>query len=365
MWKGWTLASEAARAAGIAGLWHPPASSRAAPARLTVGAAGELRVRGEGGAELSAAPLAEVAVSDRIGSIPRRFTFADGSVFETGDNDGVDLALKPFRRRGAGFVHELERFHPRLALFVVLVVVLSVALYRFAVPALVEVAILATPPVVPQLLSQSAMISLDRTLLEESGLAEADRQAISQGFAEIAALAPRGAAGYNLNFRKGNALGPNAFALPDGTLVVTDELVEMAGSDRDAVLAVLAHEIGHVEHEHSLRQLYRAVGVTGLIMLIGGDIGSGAEDVLVQGAALASLSHSRDAEREADRYSVELMHEAGRDPAAIARFFELLRDKLGDLGGDDFLSTHPATPERIEETKRYAEELAKSGALGR
>jgi len=137
--------------------------------------------------------------------------------------------------------------------------------------------------------------------------------------------------------------------------------VDMAGGDDELILGVLAHEIGHVDREHSLRQLYRAAGVTTLILLIGGDIGAGAQDVLVQGTAVLALSYSRSAEREADRYSVELMHKAGRDPAAIARFFEILRDRLGDKGGNDMLSTHPATPERIEETRRYAEELQAAG----
>ena len=354
------MASDAEQG-GIAGTWHPPASSRAVPASLAVDPSGVLSLRGPDGGALASAPLGEVEVSDRVGSIPRRFSFADGSIFETVDNDGVDAALKSFRRRGGGFVHELERFHPRLALFVVLIVLLSIGLYRYAVPALVEVAIVATPPVVPKLLSQSAMISLDGTLLGESELKEDVRARISDGFNELAALTPRGVAGYSLNFRDGGPIGPNAFALPDGTIVLTDALVGLAGNDTEAVLAVLAHEIGHVEHEHSLRQIYRAVGVTGLIMLIGGDIGAGAEDVLVQGAALVSLSHSRGAERQADRYSVELMHEAGRDPTAIARFFDLLGRELGDAGGGDFFSTHPATPERVEETKRYAEEIAKGG----
>ena len=328
---------------------------------LTLGTDGQLKVRDADGGELAAAPAASVEISTRVASIPRRFAFADQSVFETGDNDAVDLMLAPFRRRGAGLVHELERFRPRLALFVVVVVALSFALYRFALPVLVEVAVVATPPVVPRLLSQSALLSLDNTLLGESELDEAARQRISRGFAGLAELAPRGAGGYSLNFRRGGALGPNAFALPDGTLILTDELVGLAGDDEDAILAVLAHEIGHVEHEHSLRQIYRVMGVTGLIMLIGGDIGAGAEDLLIQGAALVSLSHSRGAELEADRYSVELMHRAGRDPAAIARFFELLRDRFGDVGEGDFLSTHPATPQRIEETRRYAEEVARSG----
>ncbi len=100
-------------------------------------------------------------------------------------------------------------------------------------------------------------------------------------------------------------------------------------------------------------------------MLIGGDIGSGTEDILVQGATLLSLSHSRSAETEADRASVELMLKAGRDPKAIAHFFELLRDKLGDKDERDFLSTHPATPERIAETLRYAEGLIEAAKTGK
>ena len=90
------------------------------------------------------------------------------------------------------------------------------------------------------------------------------------------------------------------------------------------------------------------IGASALIMLIGGDIGSGAEDILVQGSALLSLSYSRSAETGADRHSVELMHKAGRDPRAIGHFLELIRDKLGDKEERDFLSTHPATPERVK-----------------
>lgn len=345
----------------IVGIWHPPASSRAVAASLHFGEEGIVQARDADGKPLAATPGPKIEFSDRIGGIVRRLTFLDGSVFETPDNDGVDAMLKALKRR-PGVVHELERFRPRLALFVIAVVALSFAIYRYAVPLLVEAAVLLTPPVVPKLLSQSVMISLDQTVLEPTKLSTEDQTAIAAEFGRLAEIAPRGAGGYVLNFRGGGAVGPNAFALPDGTLVLTDELVALAGSDREAVLGVLAHEIGHVEREHALRRIYRAAGVAGLIMMIGGDIGSGAQDVLVQGAALMSLSYSRDQERDADRYAVQLMHAAGRDPLAIARFFDLLATKLGDSGyADSFLSTHPPTPERIEDTRRYAEEIAAGG----
>ncbi len=346
----------ASEEAPIVGIWHPARSSRAVASSLHF-AEGIVQARDADGKPLAATPLAALEVSDRVGSIVRRISFADGSVFETPDNDGIDAALRALRRR-VSRIHELERFRPRLLIFVMLVIGLSFAVYRYAVPLLVEGAIAATPPVVPQLLSKSAMISLDTTLLAPSKLPAQRRDAIATAFAQLASRAPGGAEKYNLNFRFGGPVGPNAFALPDGTVVLTDELVEMAAADTDAVLGVLAHEIGHVEFEHSLRQIYRAAGIAGLIMLIGGDLGSGFEDVVVQGAALLSLSFSRTQEAQADRYSVELMHADGRDPFAIVRFFELLRDKLDDKGhADTFLSTHPATAERIEETRRYAEDL--------
>ena len=355
------MASEAPAAQSIGGVWYAPHSSRAAEATLRLEDDTRLAARDETGAVLASDAFADVKVSDRVGSIPRRIAFADGSVFETTDNDGIDRLLAPFAGRGSGIVHSLERFHPRLAVFVVLVMLLAVGIYRYAVPILVEVAVLVTPPVVPELLSSSTMATLDSTLFEPSKLDAETQKDIADGFEELAAASGRGSSGYSLNFRKGGAIGPNAFALPDGTIVLTDELVEMA-NDRETVLGVLAHEIGHVDHEHSLRQIYRAAGVTGLILLIGGDVGSGVEDILIQGSALVSLSYTRDAEAEADRFSVELMHRTGHDPFAIARFLELIRDKLGDTSENDFLSTHPATPARIEETKRYAEELAGSPA---
>lgn len=307
-------------------------------------------------AVLARAAAGDVEVSVRVGSIPRRLSFPDGSLFETLDNDGID-ALTEGTARAARAVDQLERFRPRLFAFAGLVVVLCYLIYRFAVPLLVEVAVAVTPPVVPQLMSRGALASLDETLLSPSELPAARQAEIRQGFEEIAEVAPRGGDGFMLHFRKGGSIGPNAFALPDGAIILTDELAELAPGT-EAVLGVLAHEIGHVEEEHSLRQLYRAAGVAALIMLIGGDIGSGAEDILVQGSALISLSYSRAQEREADRYSVELMLKAGKNPAALVRFLEIVRDRFEKGGGTDFFSTHPATQERIDEVKRLAEELA-------
>jgi Zn-dependent protease with chaperone function len=340
------------------GIWHPPRSNAARPAILFVDGL-RLSIRLEDGSVVWRDDLKSVSFSDRIGSIPRRVGLSNESLFETPDNDAIDGLLRTHKVDRSGWIADLEQFRPRLIGLVLIVFLLGGLIYRYALPALVELAVLLTPSAVPQWLSSGTMASLDQTMLSPSKLAPAEQKRIRDGFDRIASLSIRGKAGYTLNFRDGGFVGPNAFALPDGTLVITDQLIRMADDDTEMILGVLAHEIGHVEREHSLRQMYRAAGLAGLIMLITGDIGSGGEEVLADGAALLALSHSRSAEGEADRISVDLMAKAGHDPAAIGRFFKLLEERLGDGGGTSMLSTHPGTPERRKQIDEWAKEAGK------
>lgn len=300
---------------------------------------------------------ADIEVSQRVGSIPRRIVFGNESVFETRDNDAIDAYLRGRGEGRSGLIHALEIVRPRLIAFALAIVVLATAIYHYALPALVEVAVVVTPPIVPQMMSAGTLKTLDKVTFGPSKLPEAQQAEIRNDFARLAANAEGGAGRYHLNFRDGGLIGPNAFALPDGNLVLTDQLVELAGGDREMVMAVLGHEIGHVEYKHSLRQLYRAAGVAGLVLLIGGDVGSGVQDLLTQGGGLLALSYSRQAEAQADRRSVELMQAAGMDPAALSRFFDTLETKLDDHGSTSMLATHPGTPERKQAILDYAREL--------
>ena len=78
-----------------------------------------------------------------------------------------------------------------------------------------------------------------------------------------------------VEFRAGEV---NAFALPGGIIVVFDELVELAGDD-ERVLGVLGHELGHVVHRHSTRQLIQALGIAALAGVVWGDFSSVASNV--------------------------------------------------------------------------------------
>ena len=78
--------------------------------------------------------------------------------------------------------------------FVVLVFLLAGLIYRYALPAMVEVAILVTPPVVPQWLSAGTLASLDQTMLAPSKLSAAEQKTIRDGFEKIASFSTRGTA---------------------------------------------------------------------------------------------------------------------------------------------------------------------------
>jgi Zn-dependent protease with chaperone function len=154
---------------------------------------------------------------------------------------------------------------------------------------------------------------------------------------------------YQLAFRHAPKLGPNAFALPDGRLVVTDQLVELAASDAE-VLAVLAHEAGHHEHRHGMRQALEGSAVVLVAGFLFGDLsGTGSLSVSVPVLLLES-GFSRDHEREADAFAFALLRRHGRSPADFATIMRRLSDYHGerDFGPVSYLSTHPPSRARIE-----------------
>ena len=166
---------------------------------------------------------------------------------------------------------------------------------------------------------------------------------------------PQGApAPWRLEFRAADrALGPNALALPGGTIIVTDAMMELLADRPDALLGVLGHEWGHVRHRHGMQSLARATLVGGLASLVLGDFSS---LLAAAPALLAQLSYSREFEREADAESVRLLRSAGHSPAAMAEFFKRVRGLPGRRPVPIALASHPDDEERV----RYFEQAAQN-----
>ncbi len=283
-------------------------------------------------------------ISDRVGSVRRRLTFADGCAFETDDNDSVD-ELAALLGKARSLLPWLERFHPRLVLFAIAAIALIVLVVRYGLPAMANFAAQATPPAAARLIDTGLLQTADRTLLSPTRLPTHRQTEIEEQLRALIDANMLDDIDVNLRFRDSAGIGANAIALPGGTVVLTDGLVELARSD-DELLAVLAHEIAHIEARHGLRQLYRAIGLAVFVLLIAGDPGEIAEEVVAQGSLLLTLSYSRQFEAAADRRSVEMMTRAGRDGAALAAILgRLAADMCEDC--DNWLSSHPATATRM------------------
>lgn len=133
----------------------------------------------------------------------------------------------------------------------------------------------------------------------------------------------------------------NAFATMGGYVYVTTGLLKAA--DNEAELAgVIGHEIGHIAARHSVKQMRELAIAQGIATAAGLDTNT----AVAIGVELAlRRPHSREAEFEADQLGLENMRQSGYAPIAMVTFMEKL---LGGGSIPAFLSTHPATSDRIE-----------------
>jgi predicted Zn-dependent protease len=148
---------------------------------------------------------------------------------------------------------------------------------------------------------------------------------------------------------------PNAFALPDNSIIVTDELIALA-EHPDEVTGVLAHEIGHIAHRHVMTNVVRNIGVGVFFDVVFGGAGVG-QAVAIASVNLAALRYGRDDETEADESGFDYLDRAGLNPAAVARFFDRIAELEQEAGVSDFptlLASHPATAERAAAARARA-----------
>lgn len=297
-------------------------------------------------------PLAEVEISDRIGDVPRRLVLAGIGTFETPDNDGIDRALAAIGRPISA-VHWLEQRWPVALASLLAIAVGSLLFVRYGLPATAELAARHLPTRIDRMLGVQTLGALDRIFFETSELPEARRQTLQAHFASMTRDlrdddGTEGGHDYRLLHRAAPALGPNALALPSGIIVMTDKLVELAHDDEE-LIAVLAHELGHVRGRHALRQMLQSAGISALAFVLLGDVTT-ASSLLSAAPVLIEAKHSRDFEREADAFAKAWLVEHGIDPS---RFDDILCRMLAEAGGDDssglarYLSTHPPTDERV------------------
>jgi Zn-dependent protease with chaperone function len=331
-------------------------SARARPVRLQMEGA-VLRVAGEGVERRVA--LADVIWPERTRHGMRVAHFEGGGSVQCSDAAAWDAWSRASGRRDS-LVVRLQQSWRGVLVSVALLVALAVALQQWGLPVAARAVVAATPLSVDESLGAATLDAIDGMLMQPSRLAAAEQARLKAAFARALAAQPPGSVpAWTLEFRR-SRIGPNALALPGGTLIMTDELVDLVGRDENVITAVLAHELGHVRHRHGLRALVQVTLLGGLASVVLGDFSSVLAGVPV---LLGQASYSRAAEREADAEAVLILQAASISPEVMVTLFEKMAQRSGDkdapAGADTgraerqsswlgiAFASHPADAERV------------------
>ena len=319
---------------------------------MSLPVAGVMRIEPQNGDTFDVAVDA-IRISPRLGSTSRILGLPSGGHVECEDSPDLDAWLP--RRNGIEVVADWLERRWMAALCAALGTVLGVLLFfKVGLPWVADRIATQVPATFERSIGAQTMILLDHTALKPSRLPLARQQSLQVQFHTLVASLPRVGV-MQLELRDSPSIGPNAFALPGGEIVMTDHLVALAGSDAE-LIAVLAHETGHHVHRHALRMALENGGVAAMAGFLFGDVsGTGALSVSIP-VLLLNNGYSRTHEREADRFAINLLRQRGRSPRALADMLRRLEAVSGEglSGRVSYLSTHPPSADRIEIAERAA-----------
>jgi Zn-dependent protease with chaperone function len=293
----------------------------------------------EGGTIAQRIPLSQVDFGEPLGKGPRCIELPEGARCEVADHQGLERLQASAGVSDSTVVKLQRRWRWAVASFVI-VVASAFAGYQWGLPALAKALAPHIPAKVAKTLSDGVFAQLDARLLAPSTLSPERQEEIRR--LVVQSLAQPGQPAWRIHFRSSPKMGANALALPSGDIIVLDKLVMLMNEDRQ-LTAVVAHEIGHLAHHHSMQQLIQGTAVSLIAAVWFGDVSSAA--VALSGQLLQA-GYSRIAEREADAFAVRLLLQRGGSALGLIESLEKLAKSEGD-GGPSLFSSHPDTPARI------------------
>lgn len=337
----------------VSGTYYNPQTSRAVEVELRLGADGSLSLDLPEGAVTVF--RGEYRLSDPLGRMARHFTLTDDARLEVKDLETLAEWEKSQGIGGSGMhlVHLLESRWRWVAASVVFLLAAMAVGYIWGLPLAAKTLALRLPPKVAEVASEQARGAFELLLdFKPSQLPEERRKLIKAEFVRMASEMDQGAVHhYRLEFFKAGI--PNAFALPDGYICMTDELVEKAKDDRE-IFGVLAHEIVHVREQHGMRSVLQNSAVFLIWTLMTGDISTVAGMGSALPAVLAESGYSRGFEQEADLGAAEYMIQRGWGSGPLCEMLKRIDPEHSHIGSaTEMISTHPLTEKRIHAMRAF------------
>lgn len=293
--------------------------------------------------------LTSVTIPRSLAGTPRLILYADGGRLEIADHQEF-AALLPAENRSLLAKLEASWLHAGLALLLSLGFVAG--FYLWGLPYAAEQAAAKIPGYLLTKMDQQFFDNvIGQALFKPSNLSPQRRQTLVDKI-QAMHLPALNIKPDSIQFRSSPAIGANAFALPGGSMVLLDELVNLA-SDDDEIIAVVTHEIGHVSGRHALRQMFQASAV-GLLMAW--YIGDTSSLLATAPTMLLETRYSRQFEQDADEFAARTLAANGIPAAKLADILEKMEisardqpDAKQEFGSiPDYLSTHPNTGQRIK-----------------
>lgn len=283
-------------------------------------------------------PIVDLRVSERVRNAARKVTFPDGAYLEILDRSAFNALLAITGYQDSLIVQMQQNWRATLLACFITAAILALG-YIFGLPAISEAIAKALPERVERSIGQGTLAFLDERIMAPSQLPQDQRDAIVRRFK---ALAPprENAPGYEIIFRK-SKIGPNAFALPSGQIVLTDEIIKLVDND-DAVSGILAHELGHLHERHLMRRIIQSSMIGAGAAVLFGDVSAIVASIPT---VMLDLKYSRDAEREADDYAMAMFKANGISLSKLTVLFEKIDAKSRE--SIPYLSSHPSPAERI------------------
>ncbi len=243
----------------------------------------------------------------------------------------------------------MEENHKRwLAIGLSITIGISIALYKVysvILPGASEYIAERIPNEVYQKIGESSLRSFDQSEFTTSQLTVEKQSEISAQYKQLIENLKLDPTKFKIHFRYWDGK-MNAFALMDGSIVVTDALITNLTHHRQ-IDAVLLHEIGHIEHNHIMENIIRVSLFYISMSFIFGDV-SVVSDLLIEGSTLGiNTSYSRQFEGEADSYAIEQLNVLYDDSSAMKDALSILY-KNSEEEQFHWLATHPTFEARME-----------------
>lgn len=135
----------------------------------------------------------------------------------------------------------------------------------------------------------------------------------------------------------------NAFALPDGHLVIYSGLI-LESANQEELSGIIGHEIAHIKLNHVIKKLIKELGLAYLISVSTGN--SGSAQIRDAARMLSSTAFDRSLEKEADIQAVDYLVNSNINPVPFANFLNRLASDPDEQGSFSWISTHPESRER-------------------